>query len=45
MQPKQAIVMSIDPRRPNVAKVKYLHSRTAAWVARGRIVPEAATEC
>jgi ParB family transcriptional regulator, chromosome partitioning protein len=33
-----ALVMAEDPARPNVVKVKYLHSRTAAWVARDRVL-------
>jgi hypothetical protein len=33
-----ALVMADDPDRPTVVKVKYLHSKTAAWVARDRVL-------
>jgi integrase len=36
--PAHALVMAEDPDRPTVVKVKYLHSRTAAWVARARVL-------
>ncbi len=40
-EPKPALVMAEDPARPGVVKVKYLASKTAAWVARTRILAPA----
>jgi integrase/recombinase XerC len=40
--PAPALVMAENPARPGVVKVKYLHSRTAAWVARSRVLGPAA---
>ena len=37
-EPNQALVMAENPDRPTVIKVKYLHSMTAAWVARARVL-------
>jgi len=39
--PAPALVMAENPGRPGVVKVKYLASRTAAWVARGRVLGRA----
>lgn len=36
--PNPAEVMAENPARPAVVKVKYLHSGTAAWVARSRVL-------
>lgn len=36
--PAPARVVEIDPARPRVLRVIYLHSRTSAWVARARIL-------
>jgi integrase len=41
-EPNQALVMAENPDRPAVVKVKYLHSMTAAWVARARVLGPAA---
>ena len=35
--PAPARVVEIDPTRPWVLRVIYLHSRTSAWVARARL--------
>jgi len=32
-----AELWEVDPKRPHVVKVVYVHSRTAAWVALSRI--------
>jgi hypothetical protein len=36
--PAVATIALDDPRRPNVVKVIYEHSRTGAWIARRRIL-------
>jgi integrase len=41
-EPNQALVMAENPDRPTVVKVKYLHSMTAAWVARARVLGRSA---
>jgi integrase len=41
-EPNQALVMAENPARSTVVKVKYLHSMTAAWVARVRVLGPAA---
>lgn len=40
-EPATAKIAGFDPRRPNVVKVIYEHSRTGAWVARRRIIGRA----
>jgi hypothetical protein len=38
MPNKRAEIAAEDRARPQLVKVIYLHSRTAAWVARSRVI-------
>lgn len=41
LAPAAAVIDGENEHRPHLVKVKYLHSRTGAWIARARIVGRA----